>query len=39
MELSSAEPLPDLLGKFEKYVECVGGQMCERSVGILTDFG
>lgn len=39
MKLSSTELLPDLLGKFEKYFGCVGGKMCERSIGILTDFG
>lgn len=39
MELSSAELLPDLLGKFEKYFGYVGGKTCDRSVGVLTDFG
>lgn len=39
MELSSPELLPDLLGKFEKYFGYVGGKLCGRSIGILTDFG
>lgn len=39
MELFSAEIMPDLLEEFEKRFVCVGGQMCERSVTILTAFG
>lgn len=39
MELFSVELVPDLLEDFEKCFGCVGGQMCERSIIILTAFG